>query len=191
MVGMMRGAAAAALGLGLGLGLTLVASCDNGPSAVETRDRTAEAQAPAAAPAESGGAREAATADPVALHRDGKPVWAPSRRGSAEANAARAFERNGEAFGARNQADFIDKAHAFVSRPPSGTETVRRSNGDTLFYHAASNTFAVATRDGAPRTMFKPDDGAAYWAEQKTRAAEGPRRRRAASRDSAGGDAET
>jgi len=56
-----------------------------------------------------------------------------------------------------------------VTSPPRGTETARRQNGDTLYYHAASNTFAVATADGTPRTMFKPDDGAAYWAEQLAR----------------------
>ena len=27
------------------------------------------------------------------------------------------------------------------------------------------------SREGAPRTMFKPDEGAAYWTEQKTREA--------------------
>ena len=29
------------------------------------------------------------------------------------------------------------------------------------------NVFAVANKDGAPRTMFKPDEGAAYWQKQK------------------------
>ena len=62
---------------------------------------------------------------------------------------------------------YVRQAHAFITNPPAGTETARRRNGDTLFYHAASNTFAVATSDGAPRTMFKPDEGAAYWAEQQ------------------------
>ena len=38
-----------------------------------------------------------------------------------------------------------------------------------LFFAGAF--FAVANREGAPRTMFKPDDGMAYWQEQKTREA--------------------
>ena len=65
----------------------------------------------------------------------------------------------------------MQKAHAFIANPPPGTETVRRANGDTLFYQASTNTFLVATSDGTPRTMFKPDDGPAYWDQQKTREA--------------------
>ena len=83
--------------------------------------------------------------------------------------AQRAFERNGEAFGARSVDQFVKKAHAFVGHPPKGTETLTRKNGDTLYYNAGANTFAVANKDGAPRTMFKPDDGAAYWQKQKDR----------------------
>ena len=102
---------------------------------------------------------------------DGKPMWSSSRKGSAEENAQRSFDRNGEAFGARDLDDFVKKAHAFVDHPPSGTETLKRRNGDMLFYNAKDNVFAVANKDGAPRAMFKPDQGAAYWTEQKTREA--------------------
>ena len=61
---------------------------------------------------------------------------------------------------------------AFVESPPRGTETLTRRNGDKLLYDPHGNVFAVVTRDGAPRTMFKPRDGQAYWAEQKQRLAE-------------------
>jgi pyocin large subunit-like protein len=44
-----------------------------------------------------------------------------------------------------------------------------RSNGDALLYDAKTNTFAVVTKAGAPRTMFKPRDGAAYWEQQVAR----------------------
>jgi len=47
---------------------------------------------------------------------------------------------------------------------------VTRPNGDTLLYQASTNTFAVVARNGSPRTMFKPADGPAYWAEQKAAA---------------------
>ena len=47
-----------------------------------------------------------------------------------------------------------------------------RSNGDKLIYNSKTNVFAVVTKDGAPRTMFKPRDGAAYWDEQKAREAD-------------------
>ena len=35
-----------------------------------------------------------------------------------------------------------------------------------------TNVFAVATKDGAPRTMFKPETGQAYWDQQKQREAD-------------------
>ena len=176
-----------ALGLALSISAgALLSACDNGPSAVHSR-----ASADAAAPASSSGsgysrsddyrssyASRGGGQDGGVDHRkdevklvEGKPVWAASRRFSAEDNAQRAFERNGEAFGARSIDQFIKKAHAFVDHPPAGTQTLTRANGDTLFYDPKGNVFAVASKDGAPRTMFKPDDGQAYWDKQKDREA--------------------
>ena len=102
---------------------------------------------------------------------DGKPMWSANRNQTAEENAQEAFDRNGEAFGAADVDAFVQKAHDFVTSPPSGTQTLKRGNGDTLLYNEKSNTFAVVTKAGAPRTMFKPDTGAAYWAQQKEREA--------------------
>ncbi|MBX3483685.1 hypothetical protein [Phenylobacterium sp.] len=168
-------AAAAALAL---------SACDNGPSAVAGKRQAAGTQMAEAA----SGPEAYATApsprtdddgdaprvdhrnDPVKLV-DGRPMWSASRKFSADENARRAFERNGEAFGADNVQAFVKKAHAFVSDPPKGAQTLKRRNGDLLIYDARSNTFAVRSKEGAPRTMFHPDDGAAYWAEQKTREA--------------------
>ena len=82
---------------------------------------------------------------------------------------AELLQINGEAFGAKDLDDFVRKAHAFVEDPPAGTQRITRNNGDTLLYDPKGNVFAVKTRDGAPRTMFKPDEGAAYWEEQKAR----------------------
>ena len=100
---------------------------------------------------------------------DGRPLWTSSRRGSAEENAQRAFARNGDSFGASSLEAYVRKARAFIDAPPAGAQRLTRRNGDVLLYHPASNTFAVASRDGAPRAFFHPDDGAAYWAEQKAR----------------------
>lgn len=153
------------IALSMGLALILAAACER-PSAVAKKE---EAPSPAASrsqePAET--ARAEQRDEPV-RELDGKPIWSASRRGSAEENAQRAFDRNGEAFGAKDLDDFVRKAHAFVESPPAGTERVTRPNGDTLFYDAKGNVFAVATKAGTPRTMFKPDEGAAYWEEQKT-----------------------
>ena len=167
-----------ALPLALGISaMALLSACDNGPSAVSKQAAGAQ-MASASAPERSyGSGRDSGDAgvdhrkDVVAAADDGKPVWAPSKRSSAEEGAQRAFERNGEAFGAHSVDQFVTKAHAFVGHPPKGTLTLTRKNGDTLFYDPKANVFAVANKDGAPRTMFKPDDGMAYWQKQKDREA--------------------
>jgi hypothetical protein len=162
-------------GLLAALGAAMLASCDNGPSAVATR-QAAGTQMASAAP--TGGASDTDRGsavdhrrDPVTLV-DGRPQWAASRRYSADESARHAFDRNGQAFGAASLDDYVRKAHAFVEHPPKGVETLTRANGDTLFYDARANVFAVADRAGTPRTMFKPDDGADYWRTQKDRAAD-------------------
>jgi hypothetical protein len=103
---------------------------------------------------------------------NGRPVWAANRRHGAEDNAQYQFGKNGRDFAAATEDDYIAKVHAFVANPPAGAETINRKNGDRLIYDPRTNTFAVVTKDGAPRTMFKPRDGAAYWAQQKTREAD-------------------
>jgi pyocin large subunit-like protein len=102
----------------------------------------------------------------------GKPMWAANRRHSADENAEYQFDRDGADFGARSVDDFVTKVHAFVDHPPAGAQTLVRTNGDKLIYDSKANVFAVVTKDGAPRTMFKPRDGAAYWDQQKERVAE-------------------
>jgi pyocin large subunit-like protein len=162
------------------LGVLAVAACDSGASAVKApkggeRASVAPEGASATASAESprGDPRDA----PAKLIA-GKPYWAANRTRTAEENAQRSFERNGEVFGAKSADDYVAKVHAFVSDPPKGSQTLKRANGDLLIYDPKDNVFAVVSREGAPRTMFKPDEGAAYWTEQKTREA----RRAAASK---------
>jgi len=153
------GAAAAALAL---------AACDAGPAAVS---KAPQASAPGAAPAQTGA--QVASADPrdapAPLATDGKPMWAANRKHTAEENADYQFNKNGKDFGASSEAQYVANAHAFVDAPPTGVKRIARSNGDALLYDAKTNTFAVVTRAGAPRTMFKPRDGAAYWDQQVAR----------------------
>ena len=106
---------------------------------------------------------------PAPLATDGKPIWAANRKHTAQENADYQFGKNGKDFGAMTEADYVAKVHAFVDTPPNGIQKVERSNGDALLYDAKTNTFAVVTKAGAPRTMFKPRDGAAYWQKQVSR----------------------
>ncbi|MEN5145457.1 S-type pyocin family protein [Brevundimonas diminuta] len=147
-------------GAALVLAALILSGCDNGGSAVETRERSPQASQGLLAEVTQDMATEAPpTAAPP-------PVTA-NRRETADAKVQRLFERNGADFGARTAEDYLVKVRAFTENTPRGTETVKRPNGDTLFYQASTNTFAVVDRNGVPRTMFKPDDGADYWARQK------------------------
>ena len=169
----------AGLSLALGISaLALLSACDNGPSAVSKQaagSQTATASAPERSYSSGGGGtydnapKVDHRKDEVAKADDGKPVWAPSKRFSAEEGAQRQFERDGEAFDAKTLDQFVKKAHAFVGHPPKGTLTLTRKNGDILFYDPKGNIFAVSNKEGAPRTMFKPDEGMAYWEKQKDR----------------------
>ena len=174
-------------------GLLALASCDRSPESEPVREQAAapaEAPSPDAADAAATGEGQQASRDdradpraqPIPVHEDGNPMWAANRRRTAQEAAERQFERNGKDFGASTVDQYVDKAHAFIGSPPKGTLRHTRNNGDKLFYDPKANVFAVATREGAPRTMFKPEDGMAYWDKQK----QGQARRR--SRDSQQGE---
>ena len=149
---------------GVAMALMGVTGCDNGPSAVQTRDRTTDTAGVSLTSATAEGVAEAVQA------RADKTLLTANRRETVDAKIARLYERNGADFGARSPEDFLIKVKAFTDSPPAGVETVKRPNGDTLYFQVSTNTFAVVSRDGTPRTMFKPDDGPAYWAQQKERA---------------------
>jgi len=145
-----------------GAALALLAACGNGGSAVETRDRAAEG----AEAVLTSAAGPAAAAAPTA----GMPALAANRRERVGAKTERLFRTNGADFGAATAGEYLDKVRAFTARPPADVERVERPNGDVLLYQASTNTFAVVSREGVAKTMFKPRDGAAYWAEQKAAA---------------------
>ncbi len=152
-----RGAAALAIG-----GLLLAAGGCDRSSAVETRERTTTTPVAAAGPV--------SVSVSTTTTEEVKPVLTANRRETVDAKISRLYDRNGADFGARSAEDYLAKVTAFTTKPPRDVETVKRPNGDTLIYQASTNTFAVVARNGTPRTMFKPRDGAAYWAEQKTAA---------------------
>jgi pyocin large subunit-like protein len=171
-----------------------LAACDGAPSATPARahagdgsDRRLADSAPAGdetrAPARYSNALyntapSAARRDDGARAADaplfhGKPLWAANKNHTAQENADYHYKRDGDAVGATSEEDFLGKVHAFVDSPPKGVQTLTRSNGDRLMYDAKANLFAVVDKDGAPRTLFKPRDGAAYWAQQKQAVASG------------------
>ena len=158
-----------ALRLSSALILTAVtlSACNGKPSAVAAAGSAAASTSPFYASA--GAARSPDPRDAPVPQVDGKPMWAANRTHTAEENAQYQFTRNGGDFAARSEAEYVSDVHRFVDHPPRGIETLDRPNGDRLMYDAKANVFAVVARNGAPRTMFKPKTGQAYWTEQKTR----------------------
>lgn len=143
----------------------MMAGCGNGETAVETRDRSpkaSQAVLTGAAINEGGSASSASEAS--------KPVLTANRRETVDAKTARLFETNGADFNAATPEAYLVEVERFTRAPPAGTDRLERPNGDVLLYQASTNTFAVVSRDGVPKTMFKPREGASYWAEQKERA---------------------
>jgi pyocin large subunit-like protein len=160
------------------LAAACLAACSKDPTTVAARDHSGaptikasyDTYTPKArAQADSGDDGSDARDAPVPKAQDGKPLWTANKRHTAEENAQYAFGRNGEAFGAKDLDDFVAKAHAFVNHPPAGVEKISRSNGDTELYDAKTNVFAVVSKDGAPRTIFKPDNGPDYWAKEEAK----------------------
>lgn len=172
----------AKIGAGATAGVLLLGlfACDNGPSAVRSRDRDTSVASYSGDGADGSASsyRTNYSSDRGADrggYRSGRSPsggdtwWASSRNHSATESADYHFKRDGADFGASDVADYVSKAHAFVGHPPRGTLRLERRNGDELLYDPRSNVFAVKTKDGAPRTMFKPRDGRAYWDQQVAR----------------------
>jgi pyocin large subunit-like protein len=158
-----------------GAALMALSACDSGASAVAARDHapmTDLTQSTGlAAPNRPPASQQAPAIDPrtqPVRQVDGRPVWAPNRRLTADEAALANFERNGADFGVGSVEAWITRVHDFVESPPRGVQRLTRTNGDLLLYDPAGNVFAVVTADGAPRTMFKPLEGVAYWEQQKT-----------------------
>ena len=147
-------------------------ACDAGPKAAPAHEQARISSPPAAyAPASSSsyGSAERPSRDP----RDapipivaGKPMWSANRDHTAQENARYHFEKDGADFGAKTMEDYVGKAHAFADKPPKGVLKLKRKNGDKLLYDPKDNVFVVVTKDGAPRTMFKPRKGPSYWETQ-------------------------
>lgn len=84
--------------------------------------------------------------------------WTSTKKRPPNTNLAEHWSKHSKEFPElKSQNDYYRHAQEFVSNPPRGTLNKTRKNGDTVLYNPKTNTFAVKTKDGAPRTIFKPD----------------------------------
>jgi hypothetical protein len=73
-------------------------------------------------------------------------------------NAYKHYQDHGTQFQSQNAVHYYKQTKHFLHNPPKGTLTkVRPNSGEIVRYHPGSNTFAVMTKRGIPKTMFKPD----------------------------------
>jgi RHS repeat-associated protein len=93
-----------------------------------------------------------------------KSIWTSTNKLSAVKNAFFHWLKHGREFpNLENAKQYVEAAWDFVTDPPAGTLSKVRANGDTVLYEPSTNTFAVKTADGVPRTMFKPGGGMTYF----------------------------
>ncbi len=84
-------------------------------------------------------------------------AWSRGDENDPAKNAYQHFRKHGADFGFNQAEQYYKAAHDFVTSPPAGTLSVVQQDGDMIFYNPDLNWFAVKTRDGVPRTLFKPD----------------------------------
>ena len=66
----------------------------------------------------------------------------------------------------KSAGEYKSGSENFFRNPPAGTEIKINGKGERLYYHEKSNTFGVITKDGTPKTFFRPDKGRKYWKRQ-------------------------
>lgn len=95
-------------------------------------------------------------------------LWTSTKHRTTVQNAFKHYKDHGKDFPELNNAvEYVEKAHAFGLKPPQGTlSKIRAHNGDRLLYHPDTNTFVSISKEGVPRTMFKPVDGIKYFEGQ-------------------------
>jgi filamentous hemagglutinin len=84
--------------------------------------------------------------------------WSTTTNLSSIENAVDHWKRHGSEFPNTHSAkEYIQRAQEFVANPPSTALVKVRANGDTVIWDPVSDTFAVKTATGEPRTMFVPN----------------------------------
>jgi RHS repeat-associated protein len=83
------------------------------------------------------------------------------------------FERHGGDFGSGTVDNYANTAREFYQRGmnefKSGIEVHAGSDDIIRMYDKSTNTFGAYNSDGTTATFFKPDRGADYWTDQRSR----------------------
>jgi hypothetical protein len=100
--------------------------------------------------------------------RSGQRLLGPARN-FAEGQLEKHFAKHAGEWGAGNitQTGYLKRAQDLLSREVGGDILgATRPGGDILRYNVRTNEFAVGTAEGTIRTLFRPQEGMAYWLRQ-------------------------
>lgn len=91
-------------------------------------------------------------------------IWTSTKKRTSVQNAYKHWKDHGHEFSELlNSKQYVEHAHNFFAISKGQQLTKVRPNGDILIYNVQSNTFGAFTKDGVPKTVFKPMDGIIYW----------------------------
>lgn len=94
----------------------------------------------------------------------GNPIWSATKGKTPVENAFKHWKDHKNEFPEfLNSKQYVESSWNFFKRPPVGTLVKKRTNGETLLYHEATNTFGVCTKHEIPKTMFRPNEQIRYW----------------------------
>ncbi|MBU2286005.1 MAG: hypothetical protein KKC85_06175 [Gammaproteobacteria bacterium] len=98
--------------------------------------------------------------------RGSAALWSANKRMSALENALGHWNKHRAEFPElANAKQYVEAARELATNPPA-TALTKARGADKLIYDPATNTFLSSGASGAPRTMFRPADGANYWSRQ-------------------------
>ncbi|MFN3688929.1 hypothetical protein [Salinarimonas sp.] len=80
--------------------------------------------------------------------------WTPGPTNSPTQNALRHFRDHGREFGATTPSEYVEMVNRFVTAPPTGSLVRTRSSGDRVIFDPSTNTIAIVSGQGLPRTMY-------------------------------------
>ena len=96
--------------------------------------------------------------------KDKTSIWSETKKKKPVKNAFDHYKKHKNEFPEyKNSKEYVEGTKKFLNNPPKGTLTKINSKGDILRYNPKTNTFGVLSKDGVPRTMFRPEKGIEYW----------------------------
>lgn len=107
---------------------------------------------------------EASISTNLAKAGAGKQIWSANGTRSSVENALHHWNKHGREFTElQNSKQYVEKAWIFLKSTSKDIFSKTRPNGKLLRYNQNTNVFGSYTKDGVPKTMFRPKNGIQYW----------------------------